>query len=81
MTTNRNARIGVRLLTAAWVVGSVVCMLVWAAICISNLDWQSPWWLWTLISPVPVLALLWASVEPGQLRNRLGAAIAGSSAR
>lgn len=48
-----------RLLTAAWLVVNMVNVTIWAAVCVTGLRWESPWWLWTFAPPGAVLAAVW----------------------
>ncbi|MFC4906699.1 hypothetical protein [Actinomadura gamaensis] len=48
-----------RFLTAAWLVVNMVNVTVWAAVCVTGLHWESPWWLWTFAPPGALLAGFW----------------------
>ncbi|MCP2338657.1 hypothetical protein [Actinomadura rupiterrae] len=48
-----------RFITAAWLILNMVNVTVWAAVCVTGLHWESPWWLWTFAPPGAVLAGLW----------------------
>ncbi|MEV5571333.1 hypothetical protein AB0L06_14880 [Spirillospora sp. NPDC052269] len=48
-----------RLLTAAWLVVNMVSVVVWAAICVTGLHWETPWWIWSFAPPGAALAALW----------------------
>ncbi|WP_026411830.1 hypothetical protein [Actinomadura oligospora] len=48
-----------RLATAAWLVVNMVNVTIWAAMCVTGLRWENPWWLWSFAPPGAALAALW----------------------
>lgn len=55
-----------RLLTGGWLAINVVNFVVWALICMIGFQWESPWWLWSLVPAGLALAGAWWASTPGR---------------
>jgi hypothetical protein len=40
-----------RFLVRLWLAGVLINFTIWGIICVSNLEWFYPWWLWVLGPP------------------------------
>lgn len=39
-------RRGGRAAVASWASASLVCVTIWALVCLSTMSWSYPWWIW-----------------------------------
>ena len=42
----RGHRRGGRAAVASWASASLICVMIWALVCLSTMSWSYPWWIW-----------------------------------
>ncbi|HEX3814823.1 MAG TPA: DUF1707 domain-containing protein [Mycobacteriales bacterium] len=57
-------RRALHIITMIWLTLSMVNVAIWALVCIGNLSWIYPWWIWVLVPVGTALAVIRRFVNP-----------------